>query len=212
MRSGEIKDDVRVPMRLLLTPIIVLLATQLLWQSSSLRPAVAAPSTQRSADIRRWFEQLADPDPSVRDSARQNLMGLPRSDLAELRRVITESRPLVPAQAAGLRDIVTHVYLASQRYDIDRKGRGFMGVSLLQTQFGADLIEGAVVQQRFPGLVANQMLRDGDVIVGAEESTTQIDNPQTLQAVVGDLRAGQTVHLKVQRAAKLIVVPITLDF
>ena len=48
-------------------------------------------------------------------------------------------------------------------------------MSLLQSQFGGDLIEGAVVQQRFPGLVANQMLRDGDVIVGAEESTIQID-------------------------------------
>src|SRR5438874_9217234 len=123
MRSRVIKDDVRVPMRLFLTPIIVLLATLLLWQSSSPSPAFAAPSTQRSADIRRWFEQLGDPDPVVRDSARQNLMGLPRSDLAELRRVIIENRPLAPAQATALREIVTHVYLASQRYDINRDGK-----------------------------------------------------------------------------------------
>ena len=200
-------------MKLPLIPILVLLAITSLWQSplSSSR-ALGAPATQRALDIKRWLAELADTDPATRDAARQKLMTLSRGDLPELRRIVADSRPLAPAQGAALHEIVLHVFLASAPYQYHRDGSGFMGVQLMLRDFGTVPIPGAVVQLRFPGLVAFQMLRDGDVIVGAEESSTPITNPDTLKEVIAVFGAGQTVHLKVYRGGRLITVPIKLDF
>jgi hypothetical protein len=56
------------------------------------------------------------------------------------------------------------------------------------------------------------MLRDGDVIIGAEESSIPITSPDRLRDVIAAFSAGQTVHLKVQRGGRLVSVPIKLDF
>jgi hypothetical protein len=192
-------------MRLLSIPILALIVVL------SLTRALAAPSTQRSADVRKWLEQLADADPDVRETARQKLMSLSRSDLPELRRIVADSRPLAAAQVAALHDIVVHVHTASAPYQYDDRGSGFMGVQLYR-DYAQDLIQGAVIRQRFPGLVAFQMLRDGDVIVGAEESSMPIIDSDTLQHVITLFGAGQTVHLKVHRAGRLMIIPIKLDF
>lgn len=182
-------------------------------------PAVhaAPPSTQRAAqresEITQWFAQLADPDPAAREAARQKLMEIPRSDLATLQRIVADRRPLAPAQAVALHEIVLHVHLSSAPYQYNQEGGGFMGVQLVSgNTYEPTRVEGAIVQQRFPGLVAFQMLRDGDVIVGAEESSVPIINADTLRNTIDMFHPGQTVHLKVQRAGRMVIVPITLDF
>jgi hypothetical protein len=216
------RDELRAgdAMRSLSPTILFLTAatTLLLWSwSHPIATTVAAPSTQhvaeREAQITQWFAQLADPDPAVRDAARQKLMDLPRSDLAALERIVADHRPLAPAQAVALHEVVLHVHLSSAPYQYNQDGGGFMGVQLVAGNNYEPLhVEGAIVQQRFPGLVAFQMLRDGDIIVGAEESGTPITSADTLRNTIDMFHPGQTVHLKVQRAGRLMIIPITLDF
>jgi hypothetical protein len=201
------------PTILVVTAAIALLG----WTSPPIATSAAAPSTQRAAqreaDVARWFAQLADADPAVRDAARQKLMDIPRSDLATLQRVVADQRPLAPAQAVALHEIVLHIHLSSAPYQYNQDGGGFMGVQLVGGRDYEPIhVEGAVVQQRFPGLVAFQMLRDGDIIVGAEESSAPITSADTLRNTIDLFHPGQTVHLKVQRAGRLMIIPITLDF
>src|SRR5262245_29343275 len=49
-------------------------------------PQPAARPTSRPVDqIHKWFDELSDTDPAVRDEARLQLMGLPREQLGVLR-------------------------------------------------------------------------------------------------------------------------------
>lgn len=93
--------------------------------------AVATPpvTTRPATLLREWLIDLADTDPSVRERARFNLMGLHREELDLLRELVVDSRPLAPSQSAVLHDIVLHVYLAGDAYPRNVRS-GFLGVML----------------------------------------------------------------------------------
>lgn len=81
------------------------------------------------AGIREAFAQLADADAEVREEARLRLMALERRYLPALQKLVERNRPLLPPQAAVIREIVTHVYLTGEPYNGD--GRyGFLGVRM----------------------------------------------------------------------------------
>jgi hypothetical protein len=95
-------------------------------------PAAPAPAAADvSATMRRAFTELADPRADVREAARSTLMGLDRRYLDDLRALVERSRPLRPAQATALRQIVTHVYLTGEPYDPEGHA-GFLGVRAQQ--------------------------------------------------------------------------------
>src|SRR5688572_8418829 len=91
-------------------------------------PSTQPISTQRLKTIHSTLSQLASEDPTKRDQARQELMGLQRADLPTLKQAIRLALPLEPSQSAVLRDIVTHIYLAGDSYS--SQGDGFLGVTL----------------------------------------------------------------------------------
>ena len=197
--------------------------------------AVAATQPTPDSTLRSWFVQLGDRDPAVRDLARQHLMGLQRSQLGSLRRIVADARPLAPAQATALRDIVTHVFLAGESYAVDRNGRGFMGVRLADVggvdvwdprrgaggaggagandagEDGIDRSPGVVITERIPGFGAYRMLDTGDVILAIRESPAPIVSTRALIDVIQSFRAHQTIHLRIARAGRVVEVPLTLD-
>ena len=84
------------------------------------------------AGMREAFAQLADADADVREAARLRLMSLEPRYLPELQKVVERNVPLPPPQAAVIRQIVTHVYLAGEPYD-SNGNLGFLGVRMLDT-------------------------------------------------------------------------------
>jgi hypothetical protein len=94
--------------------------------------ANAANASDAPADVmatmRKAFAELADSRADVRESARTTLMGMERRYLDDLRALVEHSRPLRPAQATALRQIVNHVYLSGETYEPDGHDAGFLGV------------------------------------------------------------------------------------
>src|SRR5260221_13659046 len=81
-------------------------------EDEKLTPSEIAPELSRndhSLDISRWFSNLSDEQPAIREGARQNLLTLRRKDLSALRTVVKSHLPLLPTEEAILRDVVTHV-------------------------------------------------------------------------------------------------------
>ena len=176
------------------------------------RPEIAA--------MRRWFAELDDSDATVREQARVNLMGMHRRDLPSFRRLVEESRPLAPGQAAVLRQLVTHVYLAGKPYETTN-ALGFLGVRMQPTSVrlpGADGVEqpdsavGVVIVERMPGFVGARMLLDGDVILGiAERPNFRAPDVFEFAAVVQSFAPGTTVHFQILRQGQVIRLPVKLD-
>ena len=91
---------------------------------------LASPPTTKptgSDQMSNWFKDLANRDPSVRQTHKA-LMGISRDDLKPLRTIVEKSRPLAPSQAAALHDIVEQVFLAGDRYPEFPNHPGFLGV------------------------------------------------------------------------------------
>ena len=82
--------------------------------------------------MRQWFDDLDDPDATVRERARVSLMGMRRRDLPAFQKLVGENLPLMPAQAAVLRQLVIHVYLAGEPYET-AGAQGFLGVRMQDT-------------------------------------------------------------------------------
>jgi hypothetical protein len=104
-----------------------------------LRAAATQPAGE--ARLRQWFTDLTDTNVVVRERARVALMGLNIDGLGMLRDIVDSNRPLAPAQAAALHDVVIHVYIAStepDRMPLLRKS-GFLGVLLEPVQSGFDI-------------------------------------------------------------------------
>lgn len=186
--------------------VLIALVLALAFALGAAAPSTA-PSTRPLDPVSQWLKQLADDDPDVRDAAREQLMSLDRTGLRELKRAVERNRPLAPAQALALRDIVTHVYLASEPYAEDLRGGGFMGVRMGLQSAG----DGITVVARIPGFAAYRSLRDGDVIVAVKEWPERLDKPERLGDAVAGYRGGETIHLKVQRGGRLITVPLRLS-
>jgi hypothetical protein len=105
------------------------------------QPSLTATAAQPQTRIQRWLDDLTDKQSDVRDKARTQLMGLSVDGLGELREAIDRSRPLSPAQAAELHDVVIHAYISANEPDrmpMMRKS-GFLGVLLEPVQSGFDM-------------------------------------------------------------------------
>jgi hypothetical protein len=189
--------------------------------------ATTGPTTIPAADpsIVRWFDQLADADPSVRDDARQSLMGLTcDADLDRLLAAVRAARPLRPAQAAALHDIVCHVFLVADDPYVavgDPPNRApphyVMGLRWANGMDDSPRL-GVPVVERWPGFPARQMLRDGDMILGVYvDRDAPLQRPpnvitHTPGVIIGAIRDAPTalrdVDLAVLRDGREIRVPM----
>ena len=191
--------------------------------------ATAGPTTAPEPldpAVRHTFDRLADPDPDVRDAARQQLMGLPADALPKLLAVVRAADPLLPAQAASLHEIVCHVWLTGDRYvavgDADDPNHQtphyVMGLRWSgDPAAGARL--GVPVTERWPGFPARRLLRDGDLILGVyvrkDLPLQQLPNLPThrftdLQAVIADSPAVHDIDLSVLRDGREVRLSMTL--
>jgi hypothetical protein len=172
------------------------------------------------ASLRQSFADLDDADAAVREAARLKLMGMPRQDLPAFQKLVQESQPLAPAQAAVLRQIVTHVYLAGEKYDTTN-AEGFLGVKMQETSVrlpapdGADQFApavGVVIVERMPGFAGARMLLDGDVVLGVvERPDVRTLGMYEFQMVVKSVTPGTTIHFQVMRQGQVIRVPVAPD-
>lgn len=89
------------------------------------------------AGMREAFAQLADADADVREAARLRLMSLERRYLPALQKLVERNRPLLPAQATVIRQIVTHVYLSAEPYSANGN-LGFLGVKMADADLTQD--------------------------------------------------------------------------
>ena len=220
----------------LVTACVLTIASHRLSAASD--PAPAGPPTTRPAaqpaeGIAKWFADLAHPDAEVREAARVDLMGLKRKDLATLKRLVADGRPLAPAQAVVLRDVVSHVYLAGDEYPATPEG--FLGVSLpiigtVYTNFlnlrpqapfipglagqmpDPEVVEGVAIVRRMPGFAGARFLEDGDVLLGIEEHPgVRLRDSRDLSSTVQAAGAGQTLHFQILRQGQVVRVPVKLD-
>ena len=179
------------------------------------RPAEGGKST-----ISRYLDDLANPDPQVREAGRAGLMRISRQDLPELRGAVQKARPLLPAQAAALQQIVREVYLAGEKYQ--REPQGFLGILMDMggAGFGQDLVPendngsrslGVVVADRIPGFCAARRLLDGDVILGLANPFEPFRQSEDLRRIISGMKPGVTIQLLVLRRGQVIEVPLTLD-
>lgn len=200
--------------------IISLLIFGAFAMAQSTQPSQSAVDGMRSAQLRLWLVQLADQDPSARAQARRALMGMNREELRAFREIVRENRPLLPSQLAVMRDIVTHVYLANERYAPAMPKGGFMGVQLAEAAADVgpvadgDALGGfrPTIVERVKGFGGYRSLENGDVVLGIEEAPrVPLRGMSALSLVIGQFSAGATVHLRVLRQGKIIIAPVTLS-
>jgi hypothetical protein len=184
----------------------------------------ACATSLRAADppeinIEKAFGELAHQDAAVREAARMTLLGLPRSQLDRLRKVVQNSLPLLPSQAASLHDIVTHVYLSGEPYASNERS-GFMGVRMNSTYLTLpDMVDRdgrlqsrVVIVDRMPGFVGFRMLRDADVVLGiVNQPALQIRGDQEFAQAVRATPPGQVIELEILRQGQVIHVALKLD-
>ena len=146
----------------------LLLGTPALAQFSLTTQPAAAPATQSTTvpvlELRKLLGDLAERDTAVRGAARHKMMGLGRGDLDTLRSVVRISVPLSTAQVSSLREIVLHVFLATEPYSANRQ-HGFLGVKDLATvKIGGDdkKEEGEDANPAVGGIVVD---RNGGVLI-----------------------------------------------
>ena len=173
-----------------------------------------------AGEMSRRLADLASPEADVRESARERLMQLRREDLPTFAKQVDAARPLAPAQAAALRQIVQEIYLSGEDYDKE-PGHAFLGImgggpdyrgqaDIGQPDDGSQPV-GVVVFDRIPGFCAARTLLDGDMILGATDPDRAFTSFEELKQTIAGLAPGAIVHLRVLRRGKLIDVPLTLD-
>ena len=185
----------------------------MLFTFASFAPLLRAdppPSTQPDlSQLRQQIDQLADPDPDVRDSAAEQLMGLTRAQLPSLRMAALDERPLLPVQLASLHDIVGHVYLTAEPYK-PLRNVGFMGLSWQPEKSGA--ISPPVVADRIQGFDAYRALRNGDVILKLlDNPDSPLLNSRQITEIVRVLGPGRTLRFQVLRSGRLVDVSVRLQ-
>jgi hypothetical protein len=197
----------------------VFVAGGAVFTSRAAEPAApAGPTTLRAATIGSAYADLASPDPARRSAARTELMGLARSELPALRRVVETRQPVSPQQAIDLRDIVRHVYLASDPYE--RSGDGFLGLATRGTRVPVtvELPDGTVCPgvdftQRYPGFCAYRWLQAGDVIlsIGVGGADVPLDYGLTLTMAVKKVPPGTPIALRVLRGGLVTTLRFPVD-
>ena len=207
----------RAPASVLAAGILALFfAAESIAQSPATRPV--APTSQPMADdattlhLKKLLNDLDRSDPSVRDDARNELMGIERADLPKLKQVIEQGRPLRPSQRVILHDAVMQSFLAGEPYEA-LPDHGFLGIGFDDEQFDYNFgYTGVEIRHRMPGFCAYQCLRDGDIIKGiVADPPMPIRAPVDIQQTVPRFQGGQTVVFDVLREGKRIRVAIRLD-
>lgn len=199
-------------------------------------PPATQPTTRPAEDhadayaakIGKWWSELSDRDPAVREAARTGLMGLSPQDLPVLRKWVVDTRPAMPAQAVVLREIVTQVFLSGDTYATDGR-EGFLGVrpgevnmtirppgnaapNPEQPGIDPDAVYGVAILERMPGFCGARSLQDGDIILGiVERPSAQFRNPSEFSTAVRLMGPGQLLHFQVLRQGQVIRIPITLS-
>ena len=157
--------------------------------------------------MKKAFADLASPDGQVRDDAFTWLMGLNPTDLPALRKLVQQSLPLASEQAMALPQIVMHVYLTGETFDVYPES-GFLGIKMGLPESD----DGVVVRFRMPGFVGERMLRDGDLILGLmDQPSPQFRKNDDLSTAMASFKAGDTVRLQVLRQGKVLRVTARLD-
>jgi hypothetical protein len=166
-----------------------------------------APSDIPFPAMKKAFADLASSDGQVRDDAFGWLIGLNPSDLPALRKLVRQTAPLAPEQAMALPQIVMHVYLTGETYDVMPEA-GFLGIFM----GSPDSNDGVVVRWRMPGFVGERVFREGDVILGViEPPSPQFQKNEDLTAAMRTFKAGDTVHMQVLRQGKVVRLAVPLD-
>ncbi len=165
------------------------------------------------AHLQSLVSQLASDDPRLREKALDNLMYLKRQDLPALRSAALSQSPLLPAQVAAIRQAVTQIFLASERYRVDPTiPGGFMGLHWRNPLLRPSP-DGVLVDELLPGFPASRLIQPGDVI-------TQIIGPPAIPLrgtadlvhAVMDMSPGDILRLRVLHLGRPIDVSLVLDF
>jgi hypothetical protein len=191
-----------------------------------------AQTTTTSPQIQAWLDDLTHTESAVRDHARMQLMSLSRARLGELRDAVDRMRPLSPAQAAVLHDVVIHAYVAGG--DRDRlpppRMSGFLGVLLEQVVSGYGIgvaqpapddnqpdfgqiraTGGVLIKETWPGFAGFRFLRVGDVIVGiGGDQPTRAPTVPELRAAVQATVPGNALALQVLRQGRIVEIAVTV--
>ncbi|HEX4794614.1 MAG TPA: hypothetical protein VH370_12515 [Humisphaera sp.] len=177
-------------------------------QTRATQPTTA-PSDNPFPAMKKAFADLANPDGQVRDDAFVWLMGLNPTDLPALRKLVRQSLPLAPEQLMALPQIVMHVYLTGETYDVVPDA-GFLGIFMPSSAVESG--ECVVVDRRMPGFVGERALREGDVILGVvEHPTLEFHKGSELSDAMKPFKAGDVVHLQVLRQGKVQRITARLD-
>jgi hypothetical protein len=209
--------------------VVLLLVTAGATTAPSTLPATQPTSAPTVLDpaIHRWFDQLADPDPAVRDAAAERLMGLPVDALPRLQAIVRAADPLLPVQAAALHEIVCQAYLAGLPYAVSDRATPtpdgsppfVMGVRHIEMPGEDSARFGVPIVERWFGFPARRQLRDGDMILGVfinrHAPLEQLPNQATHR--FEDLRSAITSHpgvrdidLSILRDGRVIRLSMTL--
>ena len=198
-----------------------------------------AQTTQPAPDspsIQRWLEELTHTEPAARERARMQLMGLSREGLGELREAVDRMRPLSPAQAAVLHDVVIHVYVAgSERApSVFMRPTGFLGVLLepVLSGYGIGVAPpapqpgdenpvdfgqfhasgGVLIRETWPGFAGFRFLRVGDVVLGTGgDQPTRSPTVPELRSAVQTTTPGAILDLQVLRQGRIVEVPVRVS-
>lgn len=199
--------------------------------------ADSQPTTRSARQMAHWLADLADPVPSKRAEARRGLMQMTPADLETFTDVVKVARPLLPAQANALREVVTHVYLRESVYQSDNLS-GWLGIRMQQVSAPVEVGRtasamgnvnvlapqnfdpvgrrggGIMIVDRFPGFVGFGTLQEGDIIVAVQtDAQTQVlvRDTDDFQSFVRQLRAGQSITMVVLRDGRLSTQTMKLD-
>ncbi len=175
----------------------------------------AAIGQGRRAELAKWFQQLADREPSVRAEAKRQLMGLETSELDLLRDVAAAAMPLKPAQIDPLQDVVVYRRTREAILKMPRLETGFLGVSLpsLAMEDDESTPTGVPVLGRLRGFIAYRLLENGDIIlaIGPGDELRNTFTPTQLRTIVSSMKAGDVVSVQVLRGTQTVTVKFPLD-
>jgi hypothetical protein len=174
--------------------------------------AIASAGRANPPRLQSLIVQLGSDNPQLRLEALNQLMDLKKQDLPALRAAALAQSPLLPGQIGALRQAVSQVFLAAEKYRVDPEvPGGFIGL-----HWPAPLdpsAEGILVDERIPGFAAYRLLQPGDVIVQILDCpAVPLHGNFNLVQVVQHMWPGQVLHLKLLRLGRPISVALVLDF
>jgi hypothetical protein len=193
-----------------LTAVATIFVPAMLLLSFLIAPAAHAADNTR---IQTIVTLLGSDDPRLRAGALNDLMDLKRADLPALRAAAISQSPLLPAQVAALRQGVTQIYLASERYRVDISiPGGFMGLHWSNANL-RPTPDGVVVDELLPGFPAYRCLQPGDVMVAIlAKQPIPLRSSADLVRTVMRMWPGDTLRLRILHLGAPRDVSMVLDF